>query len=336
MNQGQNTESAIFVRCAAERLLELGHPASTVFSASRLGQAILAQAEPVADIASVAAFFQRAAQISLDPAFGLHLGQQTDLRKAGLLGYLALSAPDLGGFLTTLSRYAPLFGEKLFFDTSSLDRSGIMEWGHAAGGEPMGQYHEFLASLLVANLRLACGKRIIPAEVSFCHGRSTVSQELEAFFGRKPQFEAPVNRLRFVTDDLSAGLATGDARLHAILRSCADARLEDAGLGRADLVAQVRQRISHRLASGTAALETVASDLGMSPRTLSRKLSEQETSYFAILENLRLEMAKTYLRDSDLVLAEIAHLLGYRGLSSFNDAFKRWTGQSPGKFRRTG
>ena len=71
----------------------------------------------------------------------------------------------------------------------------------------------------------------------------------------------------------------------------------------------------------------------MSPRTLSRKLGRAGTSYFTILEELRKALAIRYLRESRLPLSEIAFLLGYSGLNSFSEAFRRWTGQSPGQFR---
>jgi len=66
---------------------------------------------------------------------------------------------------------------------------------------------------------------------------------------------------------------------------------------------------------------------------LSRRLASEGTTFFKTLEELRQALARNYLRDSGLTLAEIAFLLGYSGLSSFNDAFKRWTGHTPGQYR---
>ena len=99
------------------------------------------------------------------------------------------------------------------------------------------------------------------------------------------------------------------------------------------LVVEVERAIAEQLGAGSVTLETVASGLGISPRTLSRRLAAEGTSFFQLLEGLRISLSKSYLRDSNLVLAEIAFLLGYSGLGSFNDAFKRWTGHSPGQFR---
>jgi len=73
--------------------------------------------------------------------------------------------------------------------------------------------------------------------------------------------------------------------------------------------------------------------LGMSSRTLSRSLEKLGTSFNAIVETLRKELAEKYLKQSDLSLKEIAFLLGYTDSSSFNHAFKRWTGNTPKQAR---
>lgn len=356
MTRHLNLENAIFVQCAAQRLAELGHSPAEIFRAVPFGQSLVGQEEPFTDSRSIASFFQHAAKISEIDLFGLRFGQQTDLRKAGLLGYLALCAPQVLGFLSNLSDYARLFGEALHFDRSQLAETGALTWTYAvdagtrpeirggesrvrtsapdtAGIELSGQYVEFLVALILSNLRRSSQTRIRLRQVAFCHHRLSGAAEMEEFFGCRVQFGAPENLLRFETDDLTRELATGDPILLRILLQCAASQMKTMMAGERDIASQVEQSISRRLASGTAALETVAQDLGMSPRTLSRKLGDQGTSYFEILEKLREEMATQYLLHSELVLAEIAHLLGYRGLSSFNDAFKRWTGKSPGKFR---
>jgi AraC-like DNA-binding protein len=71
----------------------------------------------------------------------------------------------------------------------------------------------------------------------------------------------------------------------------------------------------------------------MSLRTLSRKLGEEDTSFAEILDQLRAALAKRYLHDKTLTISEIAWLLGYRQISSLTHAFKRWTGQTPRRFR---
>ena len=87
------------------------------------------------------------------------------------------------------------------------------------------------------------------------------------------------------------------------------------------------------LPHGSAVASQVARRLGMSSRTLSRKLGEEGTSFAEILDQLRAALAKHYLDDEALSVSEIAWLLGYREVSSLTHAFKRWTGRTPRQFR---
>ena len=87
------------------------------------------------------------------------------------------------------------------------------------------------------------------------------------------------------------------------------------------------------LPHGRAVASEVARRLGMSSRTLSRKLGEEGTSFAEILDQFRAALAKRYLNDETLPVSEIAWLLGYREVSSLTHAFKRWTGTTPRRFR---
>jgi AraC-like DNA-binding protein len=84
---------------------------------------------------------------------------------------------------------------------------------------------------------------------------------------------------------------------------------------------------------GAPGFEAVASDLGLSPRTLRRRLSEEHTSFRRIADELRAEMAIKYIRETDLSLDEIASTLGFSEPAAFRHAFRRWTKAAPSRFR---
>ena len=87
------------------------------------------------------------------------------------------------------------------------------------------------------------------------------------------------------------------------------------------------------LPDGSPKAAQVARALGMSKRTLSRRLQEQGITYRDLVDKLRASLAKCYLKDRNLRMSEIAYLLGYSDLSAFDHAFRRWTGKPPSKFR---
>jgi AraC-like DNA-binding protein len=95
----------------------------------------------------------------------------------------------------------------------------------------------------------------------------------------------------------------------------------------------VEHAISHLLPHGKATLSKAARELGMSARTLSRKLHSEGMKFAELREELRGALARRYLKERELPITEIAWLLGYREISSFTHAFKRWTGMTPRDFR---
>jgi AraC-like DNA-binding protein len=100
-----------------------------------------------------------------------------------------------------------------------------------------------------------------------------------------------------------------------------------------DLRLRVERIIAKLLSRREAETEPVAHELGMSVRTLTRRLSKMGVSFAQILDELRYDLALRYLRDPNQSLAQIAFLLGYSELSAFSHAFRRWTRTTPGEWR---
>src|SRR5262245_20347220 len=97
---------------------------------------------------------------------------------------------------------------------------------------------------------------------------------------------------------------------------------------------QVRRLLWSELSAGVPDLEGVGRVLGMSPRTLQRRLREEGTTFSGVLTQLRHDLARPLLGDGQLAVAEVAFLLGYEDPSAFHRAFRRWSGRSPRALRR--
>jgi AraC-like DNA-binding protein len=95
----------------------------------------------------------------------------------------------------------------------------------------------------------------------------------------------------------------------------------------------IENAITPLLPHGRARIDIVARQLGVSRRTLARRLADDGLSFTEILDQLRSDLAARYLGAGDLTIAQIAWLLGYRGVSAFTHACKRWTGTTPGQIR---
>ena len=99
---------------------------------------------------------------------------------------------------------------------------------------------------------------------------------------------------------------------------------------------ELTRHLSARVASALATIEAVAAKLGLSRRTLQRKLSEEQTTFQKQLSRTRETLARHYLCHTDFTVGDIAFLLGYQETNSFLRAFVLWTGETPAACRRRG
>jgi AraC-like DNA-binding protein len=189
---------------------------------------------------------------------------------------------------------------------------------------------EYGLAFVLARCREACVETPLHVEsVSFSHARPREVLPLQRFFG--------TDVLTFGVERTTFTLArvTLDAPLHARVERRADAPGETVRpVSPIDqTAARVAAALPELLARG-ATLEGVARSLGLSERTLQRRLEGEGTSFLEIQDHVRERCARELLRDATLSLVDIAERLGFSDLATFSRAFKRWTGQPPGMFRR--
>lgn len=165
--------------------------------------------------------------------------------------------------------------------------------------------------------------------------------KLDAFFGLEVGFGAEVTEARFDASLLEQPIPTADPALFPLLEQHAATLLaarEQAlkGTPANTLASRVARLIVERLASDGARLADLARELGLSARTLQRRLAEEGQPFQTLLDRSRRELAEQYLRDPALSLTEIAFLLGYAEQSSFTHAFRSWHGVAPRQARAGG
>lgn len=147
------------------------------------------------------------------------------------------------------------------------------------------------------------------------------------------EFDRERNGIELPRAALAAPLSTHDPALLALLDRQAEAALALRGSS-SRFVGALRQRIRDRLRDGPPTLEEAARALAMSPRTLQRRLAEDEgTSWNVLVDEVRKELAVRWVEEGARPLGEIAFLLGYSELSAFLRALKRWTGRSASELR---
>jgi AraC-like DNA-binding protein len=177
-------------------------------------------------------------------------------------------------------------------------------------------------------------KRPPELEVWFTYPEPSDLSEHRAIFGEaKLRFSAPWNGFVYDAERLATRLASADPSLHAVLRDHAERLLAALAPGNS-LVEQVRAQVLETLKDGPLAAVDLAARMGVTRRTLTRRLQKEGTSFTELLDDVRRQAALHYLDKSEHSVEDIAFLLGFSESSAFVRAFKRWQGMAPTSYRR--
>ncbi|PAF38833.1 AraC family transcriptional regulator [Terribacillus saccharophilus] len=157
-------------------------------------------------------------------------------------------------------------------------------------------------------------------------------EALKEFFGCEMKFGAPYNRLTLNSSDLDRPFRSYNAELLEILIPALEDSLNKQ-LHNNSITKSVKWIVKKNLSAGRPDIHSIANELGMSDRTLQRRLTEEGTSFKQLLTESRREQARTFLSDPSLDIKEVAFLLGYEDQNSFYRAFRLWEGDTPSNWR---
>ncbi len=276
-----------------------------------------------------------AAEALGDSAFGLHLAQQANLREAGLLFYVTSAARTIGETLPLYERYSRIVNEAVPVKLLPIQNGVVVEFNFV--GLSRHHFHQNAEFVLAANLkgmRENVGRNVRPIRVTFAHPRNSNLQEFERFFGCPVEYGSVSDQWSFSNETLAAPLITGDPYLLETLQPFCDEAARERNTAVGSLRSSVENELQKLLPHGKANRQTVARALGMSERTLSRKLADEGTTYEELVDQLRRSLAFQYIKARSISFSQIAWLLGYEGSTSFSHAFVRWTGRSPSAARK--
>jgi AraC-like DNA-binding protein len=275
-------------------------------------------------------FWDRAQELSGDPSFGLRCLSSLSSSRRSLVEHILFNTPTLGSMIAGGIRYERLWQQGREASLERRPGEAVLRWTARPGVRFSPPLSELGVAMVVLMARAASGVRLATnwGEVRFLHPAPPDAARYEALFSTPVRFSAPEQAIVFPSDLLDLPLPAADPSLLAILEAYAAATLEK--LPPASSVARsVRQVLAQTLADGNASLEETARKLQMSARTLRRRLGDEGSSYQAVLDELRRELALQYLRDPRLSVTEIAFLVGFADTAAFSNAFRRWTGQRP-------
>jgi AraC-like DNA-binding protein len=273
--------------------------------------------------------------ITKDEAIGLHVAQWLPRGSLDLVEYAFRTSATLGDGLDRLARYGRLINDRLAVDVVRTGPGVRFLIGVADASPVHPQRAEMSIALALRLARDATSIHLIPVEVLFAHDAPPDLTEHREFFRAPVHFSSGVNGMVLSDSDGARMFQAADAALGAIIRRRLDTAMEK--LDRpadASTAARVRRLLIDGMGQDQQSVTTVGRELGMSARTLSRRLGEEHTSFRDIQDDIRHQLAVALLADNTKSIAEIAFFLGYAEPAPFHRSFKRWTGTTPQLHRR--
>lgn len=281
--------------------------------------------------------FVKAEELSDDPFFGLHFGEQIKPGHYGIVGIIAMSCSRARELIHLQQRYQALVANSVV-NTYQTSEQGIRltttplfdDRGHTR------LHVESTFSSWITLTRWLTGLHgHYPTEVSFPYSAPDDLSEYHRIFGSELLFDQASASVLFPSELIDTPIPQSNPALRQQLEAQANELLLKSGCNQAEpLLQEVQQLISASLADGTPDVANIAEQLRMSTRVLQRQLRERDTNFSKMLDSTREELATSYIKNRQISLTEIAFLLGFSEQSAFNRAFKRWTRKSPTQYRK--
>ncbi|MEE2731614.1 MAG: AraC family transcriptional regulator ligand-binding domain-containing protein [Pseudomonadota bacterium] len=264
---------------------------------------------------------------------GMELGQAIKPAYVGVLGYLTLSCDTVAEALQRFQRYQRLLHDG---DTAHFDLRGdqaCLCWRNQYG--PSTQLSdEVLVMGMVANLRsMTDCRELQPTRIHFVGPRPDHAAAYQSFVQCDIAFDQPQLELIFPMEYLQWPVTHSDPALKQLLEQQAQTLLSVLPR-QEDFHHRLQQAILKAIQSGEPTLDAVAKTLALSRRTLHRRLHERGLVFKDLLQEIRLQLARQYLAERRLTLAEIGLLLGYSEQSAFTRAFRQWSGTTPLQYQK--
>jgi len=317
--------SSLFLRLLAAACRVHGLDAAEILERVGLSQGHLASRDGRVPLAQARAAWDEAARQSGDPDFGLHAGERLAPDDFDVLGYFGRAAPTFGEMLGRVVQLAPLFTDDGALSLSRRPQRAVLR---QAAQAPLRHVTEMMFAALVVRGRAVTGTAWLPLGASFKHRAPPDAREHARLFGPRVRFAAPADELYLSPALLDLPLKTHEPGLGAILDDYLRLVARQTG-GSSDVLGDVSEAMASALPRGEPRLGDIARSLCITPRTLQRRLKDAGTSYHALLDHLRHQLAVEYLDAGQLPTSKLALLLGFSEPSAFYRAYRRWTGHSP-------
>lgn len=272
-----------------------------------------------------------AGELSGDSDFGLHLSQKSPAPPFNAAGYMAMTSKNLRQMLDALHKYINIFTDKGEFSLKEHNGEAIISIDLTGGLEANRQHSDFWQAFFYKNISNNIGWELPLSSVGFRHEKPDDISQYERIFKCSIKFSQKINYFVFPSVYLDYEIISADTNMNRYHEQQAIQQLN--ALTEIGIVNKVKKIIFEVLPAKDVELQYVAQKLNLTARTVQRNLASEGTTFKKILDEARRDHTISEIKDTAYSVSEIAYRLGYRDLSSFYRAFKRWTGFTPVEYR---
>ena len=279
-------------------------------------------------------FLERLAVVEHDPTtIPLRAGAAMQCDDYGAFGLAYKSATTLRGSYERSNRYARVLTSVSTYTLEKAE-SGAYVHLHRSGERRLGMRlsNEATIASITSISREVSTRPFTPLAVYFKHRAPDSLSGHEAYFGCPVYYESDRDALLVSEETLRTPNHLGDESISRFFDSHLEqevSKLKE----EESLEQRVRGHISRALSEGVPAISDIAETMGMSGRTLQRRLADHGYTFQTLVDEARRQLSERLLKQTDYSLAEVAFMTGYSEQSAFTRAFKRWAGQTPRSFR---
>jgi AraC-like DNA-binding protein len=327
--------SITYVELLANAVRGLGHDPKPLLQQFRIEADTLSSPDTRISIPRFMRLGYQAIEETRSPWLGLEMGRTGQPSHLGIAGLLALTSPTLKDACLAISNY------ELLSSYNSRGASSFVQRRDQAylrfySISPYNAFNLFVVDSVLSGwhklLRDITGREKLVTAIDIEFPAPIYADKYSEYFGCPVRFNAEHNQLVINPKVLSTPVTQNCASVHEGLKRIADKELEQVRLG-VSVRESVARTIGPMLDGRTPELDSVARKLNMASWTLRRRLQDEGVTFQQVLNETRQSLAESYVRETSLTLGEIAYVLGFGSAAAFQRAFKRWTGEAPGRFR---
>jgi len=270
---------------------------------------------------------------ALGPGFSIRVGQQMKMDDYGVLGLSWKTCSKAGEIFERCERYFKLLSNTYVFKVVKEAEVSNVHLFRDPYRRGVALSNEATFSATVVVRQAMTETAIAPVRVAFKHTSPSDLSGYKEAFGCPIFFDQPQNIISYRTADLETRTAKADISLNKFLVERVEEATKGIKISAAQISTDVENLIKDALPSGIPSVVQIGEQMGLSSRTLARRLAEGGISFRDLVRQTQEKISKDLLKNSSATVSEIAFQTGFSEQSAFSRAFKRWTGQSPVDYR---